>query len=240
MEIVERNRKHIKPLISVIFPSRKRIKFLNEALYSLYSSADLDNPNFEVIVKVDFDDPETLDYIKNWSNEYENLYFIVSSRKKGFLNLTDFYEDCIDLAKGQYMFIFNDDLLIETQNWNSILNSHLNDFKIYFPYVNGYREAFFIIPKELYTTLGHISPHNQSDTYLNWLGQVLNISEYIDDIKLQHHFGYEDETLNDKLEVININYASRDYHRNSPEFKQDIKILAEKLGITRLNPITKN
>jgi dTDP-4-dehydrorhamnose 3,5-epimerase len=36
---------------------------------------------------------------------------------------------------------------------------------------------------------------------------------------------------------MDINYASRDYHRNSPEFKQDIKILAEKLGITQLNQI---
>jgi hypothetical protein len=239
MEIVNRTRKLIQPTISVIFPSRKRVEFLNEALYSLYSLADLQNANFEVIIKVDFDDHETLDYIKNWTNEYENLYFIVSSRKKGFLNLADFYEDSIDLAKGKYMFIFNDDLLMETQNWNSILASYLNDFKIYFPYVNGYREAFFVIPKELYTTLGHIAPHNQTDTYLNWLGQVLGINEYIDNVKLKHHFGYEDETLDDKMKVIDINYASRDYHRNSPEFKQDIKILAEKLGITQLNQITK-
>jgi len=240
MEIIERNRKYIKPLISVILPSRKRPEFLNEVLYSIYSLADLSNPNFEIIVKVDFDDLETLQYINNWSNEYENLYFIVSSRKQGFLNLVDFLEDMIDLSKGKYILGANDDMLFKTQNWNTVLESRLTEFKIYFPYVNGYRESFWCIPKELYTTLGHIAHHNQTDTYLNWLGQVLGIIEYIDDVELYHYFDYKDETQDDKMDVIGTNYASRDYHRNSPEFKQDIKILAEKLGITQLYPITKN
>ena len=240
MEIVERNRKEIKPHISVVLPSRKRVEMLNETLYSIYSLADLSNSNFEVLIKIDFDDHETLDYIKNWSNEYENLYFIVSSRKKGFLNATDFTEDLIDLSKGKYILAANDDMVFKTQNWNTILESHLNEFKIYFPYVNGYRESFWCIPKELYTTLGHIAHHNQTDTYLNWLGQVLGIIEYIDDVELYHYFDYKDETQDDKMDVIGTNYASRDYHRNSPEFKQDIKILAEKLGITQLYPITKN
>ena len=77
MGIVERTRKETKPFLSIILPSRKRVEMLNETLYSIYSLADLDNPNFEVIIKVDFDDHETLDYIKNWSNEYENLHFII-------------------------------------------------------------------------------------------------------------------------------------------------------------------
>jgi len=240
MGIVERTRKESKPFLSIILPSRKRVEMLNETLYSIYSLADLNNPNFEVIIKVDFDDHETLDYIKNWSNEYENLYFIINSRKKGFLNLVDFLEDMIDLAKGKYILAANDDMMFKTQNWNTILTKCLTDFKIYFPYVNGYRESFWCIPKELYTTLGHVAPHNQTDTYLNWLGQVLGIVEYIDDIELYHKFDYEDETASDKVDVIDINYASRDYHRNSPEFKEDIKILQKLLGIENLNPITKN
>jgi hypothetical protein len=238
--IIERTRKEIKPFISIILPSRKRVEMLNETLYSIYSLADLNNPNFEIIIKVDFDDHETLDYIKNWSNEYENLHFIINSRKKGFLNLVDFLEDMMDLAKGKYILAANDDMMFKTQNWNTILDKCLTDFKIYFPFVNGYRESFWCIPKELYTVLGHIAPHNQTDTYLNWLGQVLGIIEYIDDIELYHRFDYEDETSFDKVEVININYASRDYHRNSPEFKEDIRILQKHLNIEKLNPITKN
>jgi hypothetical protein len=240
MGIIERTRKHTHPYISVIFPSRKRVELLNETLYSIFSLADSQNVNFEVIIKIDFDDHETLDYIKNWSNEYENLYFIISSRKQGFLNVVDFTEDMIDLAKGKYILVANDDMVFKTQNWNTILESKLTDFKIYFPYVNGYRESFWCIPKELYTTLGHVSHHNQIDTYLNWLGQILGIIEHIDEVELYHRFDYEDQTALDKVSVIDTNYASRDYHRNSPEFKEDIRILQNLLKIETLNPITKN
>jgi hypothetical protein len=238
--IIERTRKHNRPHISVIIPSRKRPEMLNETLYSIYSLANPNNVNFEIIVKIDFDDHETLDYIKNWSNDYENLFFLVSSRKKGFINLVDFQEDMIDLAKGKYILIANDDLTFETKNWNDILQSKLTDFKIYFPYINGYREGLWCIPKELYTILGHISHHSQVDTYLNLLGQVLGISEYIDEVKVYHRFDYEDETKTDKINQMHINYTNRDYHRNSFEFYEDIKILQKILNISKLNPITKN
>ena len=56
MEIIERTRKHTKPYISVIFPSRKRTELLNETLYSIFSLADSQNVNFEVIIKIYFDD----------------------------------------------------------------------------------------------------------------------------------------------------------------------------------------
>ena len=238
--ITERTRKTTKPYISIILPTRKRVEFLNETLYSIYSLADPNNVNFEIILKVDFDDLETLQYINNWSNEYENLYFIINSRKKGFASLVDATEDMIDLAKGKYILTANDDLTFETQNWNTLLENRLKEFKIYFPYINGYREGLWCIPKELYTILGHISHHSQIDTYLNWLGQVLGINEYIDEVRVLHKFDYEDETKTDKINQSHINYANRDYHKNSPEFIEDIKILQKHLNITKLNPITKN
>jgi len=238
--VVERTRKLIKPCISIVLPSRKRVEFLNEALYSIYSLADPNNVNFEVIVKIDLDDHETISYIKNWTNEYENIYFLISARKKGFINLVDFVEDMIDLAKGKYILAANDDLTFETQNWNTILESKLTNFKIYFPYINGYREGLWCIPKELYTILGHISHHSQVDTYLSWLGQVLGIIEYIDEVRVNHKFDYEDETQIDKINQMHVNYTSRDYHRNSPEFIKDIKTLQEYLNIPELNLITKN
>jgi hypothetical protein len=234
-----RTRKQIKPYISIVLPTRKRVEFLNDALYSIYSLADQNNVNFEILLKVDFDDLETLQYINNWSNEYENLYFVVNSRKQGFTSLADHVEDLIDLAKGKYILAANDDLVFETQNWNTLLENRLKEFKIYFPYINGYREGLWCVPKELYTILGHISHHSQIDTYLNWLGQVLGIIEYIDEVKVYHKFDYTDETQTDKVNQTQINYYNRDYHQTSPEFIEDIKILQKHLNITKLNPITK-
>lgn len=240
MFVEERTRKLTKPYISIILPTRKRTQFLNETLYSIYSLADPEKVNFEIIIKIDFDDHDTIDYIKYWSNEYENLYFLVNSRKKGFISLVDYQEDMIDLAKGKYILIANDDLTFQTQNWNTILESRLKEFKIYFPYINGYREGLYCIPKELYNILGHISHHSQVDTYLSWLGQALNIIEYIDEVAVLHKFDYDDETKQDKIKDTPINYVSRDYHKSSPEFKKDLETLQKYLNIDKLYPILKH
>jgi hypothetical protein len=229
MELVNREPSPIK--ISVVFPSRKRIKMLNDSLYSLLSTADPENVNFEILVKLDLDDHESIDYIKNWSNEFENVTFITNSRKGGWLNMVDFVENLIRCAEGEWILGFNDDLIMKTQNWNTLLEKYLNGFKILYPNPSfGYRWAFPLFPKKLYTLLGHVSPHNQIDTYLHRLGEKLNINELIDDVVLEHDYNYTDESTHDKGEVIDRNYLTRDYHFDSPEFKQDITKLTQYLN----------
>ena len=229
MELVNRNPSPIK--ISVIFPSRKRIKMLNDTLFSLLSTADPNNVNFEILVKLDLDDHESIDYIKNWENECENITFVTNSRKKGWLNMVDFVENLIRCAEGQWILGFNDDLLMKTQNWNTLLEKHLTEFKVYYPNPSfGYRWAFPLFPKKLYELLGHISPHNQIDTYLYELGEKSGINSLIEDVVLEHDYEHSDETTEGKAEVMNRNYLTRNYHFNSTEFKQDIKKLTEYLN----------
>jgi hypothetical protein len=221
--ILIRDRHINRPYISILLPTRKRVDLLQKSLTSIFSLANPEINNFEVIVKVDLDDFETLDYIKTWDPQIENLHFLISSRRKGYLSLIDFYEDMVDLAKGKYIQAFNDDAIILTPNWNSILESKLTDFKFYYPKVNGYKEALYCIPKELYHLWGHVAPHNQSDGHLNWVGQTL---------------GLVDETSIDKDNLKFINLTSRDYHMTSSEIKKDIRILKKYLNIEILNPVT--
>ena len=236
--ILIRDRHINRPYISVIFPSRKRVDLLQKTLTSIFSLANPEVNNFEVIVKVDLDDLETLDYIKTWDPQIENLHFLISSRKKGYLSIMDFVEDMIDLAKGKYIISFNDDTIILTPNWNSILESKLTDFKFYYPKVNGYKEAFYCIPKELYHLWGHIAPHNQADSHLNWVGQTLGINEYIEEVEFHQDLELVDETSIDKDNLKFINLTSRDYHMTSSEIKKDIRILKKYLNIEILNPVT--
>ena len=81
-------------LLSVIIPSRKRANALNDTITSLLSLSDKTLDNFEIIIKFDFDDKETLDYISQWSNEYKNISFVINSRLDGWYNLVDFVLRC--------------------------------------------------------------------------------------------------------------------------------------------------
>jgi hypothetical protein len=225
--LVERNQLNFD--ISIILPSRKRLEGLNDTLFSILETANPENLNFEVIVKVDFDDLDTIDYIKNWDNEFENITFIVNSRRQGWLNMTDYVENMIDISKGKWILNVNDDVIFKTQNWNTILSNQLNGFKIYFPKTDGYPQSFPIYPKKLKEILGHISLTNQIDTYLYRLSMETGIETYIDDVYIEHDLDLRDETHSDKAEVVDRNFMTRDYHAQSPEFKADIKKVNEYL-----------
>ena len=130
------SRKKNNKLISVILPSRKRLDLLQKTLDSIYSLADSKNDNFEVIIKFDLDDIESLEYIKSWNSERKGVTFVINDRGLGWLNMVDFVEDMIDLAKGEWILNVNDDMVFLTQDWNTLLEKRLTDFKFYAPYVN--------------------------------------------------------------------------------------------------------
>jgi hypothetical protein len=247
------NRTQNQFLISIILPSRKRPKELKNTINSFISLADPALNNFEIIIKIDFDDHESLDYIKTLDNKYENITFLINSRLKGWYNLVDFFEDLIRVSKSKYMFGFNDDGLMLTQNWNRILEEKLNEFKIYYPQViwdidlNGhlhdFREAFPIYPKKLVEKWGYLCPHNNIDNWILEIGKRCtldpwneDIIEYIDDLYIRHS-QIPDESSKEKLETVNINHNLRDYHMNSPELYHCINLLKEHLEYLRWEKI---
>jgi glycosyltransferase involved in cell wall biosynthesis len=245
-----------KYLVSVIIPTRKRAKDLNNTINSLISLSDSSLDNFEIILKVDFDDSETLEYMSELTNEHKNISFIVNSRLNGWYNLVDYIENMIDCSKGEFIFNINDDVLMLTQGWNKIFQERLTEFKIYYPQVNwapdlnghihDFREAFPIYPKKLKELWGYICPHNNVD---NWLLDIVtkctlnpwdeDTIEYIDDLYISHA-QIPDETSKEKSETVDVNHSIRDYHTNSPELYHCINLLKEHKCYLRWKDINKH
>lgn len=119
-------------LITVAILTRKQVDKLKECINSLIDKSDKSVNNFEIIIKVDFDDYETMDYIKEFSNENKNISFIINSRQKGYPSLHEHHSDIFGLARGKYIMNIGGDVLMLTQNWNSILINYLTEFKFYF------------------------------------------------------------------------------------------------------------
>ena len=107
-------------LVSIILPTRKRVKDLHETLQSILDNANPNNKNFEIILKVDYDDQETINYINQFTNQNDNINVILASRLEGWFSLVDFIETMIDVSKGKYIWNINDDSRILTPNWNDI------------------------------------------------------------------------------------------------------------------------
>ena len=221
------SRKKNNKLISVILPSRKRLDLLQKTLDSIYSLADSKNDNFEVIIKFDLDDIESLEYIKSWNSERKGVTFVINDRGLGWLNMVDFVEDMIDLAKGEWILNVNDDMVFLTQDWNTLLEKRLTDFKFYAPYVNQYHFAFPVYPKKVKQILGRLAPHNQIDAYLFSLFYKLDRIERIDEVKFYHDVHLKDTTAMEKIGLWDLNYDTKDHHYTSPEFNSDLEKLKQ-------------
>jgi len=222
--------------ISLLVPTRKRLEHLKSNIDSIFNLADKSNPNFEVIFKVDLDDHETVDYIKTWGNEWENITFVVNSRKKGYNSLVNHFETMVDIAKGKYIWGFTDDITIKTQNWNTLLGNRLtSDFKIYYPVINNHRESLPVYPKKWKEILGYLSPHTGIDVYIQRImeldgtqewGKPLNFQyvEYIDEVEVYHPVNFMDETGHDKYHFGGGNIVqvqAREEYYDSPTMLAD-------------------
>lgn len=223
--------------ISLLVPTRKRLEHLKSNIDSIFNLADKSNSNFEVIFKVDFDDYETIDYIKTWGNEWENITFVVNSRKKGYNSLVNHFESMVDIAKGKYIWGFTDDITIKTQNWNTLLGNRLtSDFKIYYPVINNHRESLPVYPKKWKEILGYIAPHTGIDVYIqrimentgtyghlpHWIDSPF--VEYVDEVEVYHPVNFMDETGHDKYHFGGgnmIQVQAREEYYDSPVMLAD-------------------
>ena len=147
---------------SVLIPCRGRPAQLEKSISALFSLALL--PDFiEVIVRADFCDPELSAIIKVCSGR-KNVRVIVGSRLGGYRDCHRFIEDCARLSSGAVMVIYNDDMEMLSQDWDSIYFRALDggaslkpaSSTISSPNQDGwhYKWACTVISRKLYNAVG--------------------------------------------------------------------------------------
>jgi hypothetical protein len=119
-------------LITVGIITRKQVNELRKCINSLIDNSDKSINNFEIIINVDLDDYETMDFMREFNNENTNISFIINSRQNGYSSLHEFHYDIFKLARGKYFMGMAGDNTMLTKNWNSLLINYLTEFKFYF------------------------------------------------------------------------------------------------------------
>ena len=159
-------------LITISIVTRKQVNELRRCINSLIDNSDKSVNNFEIIVKVDYDDYETIDFIREFNNENINISFIISSRQNGYPSLHEFFNDMFKLAKGKYVMGIGGDCTILTKNWNSLLINHLTEFKFYFSNYQQTDENGVITKLE--DIVNHVSTEGKS-----WVSVGKNYNDFV-------------------------------------------------------------
>jgi hypothetical protein len=106
-----------KKLISILIPTRKRIKLLKECLDSLNNKTQ-DKSLVEILLKIDTDDQETIDFINQYKiNSPINIKDIITDRKKGYGSLDEHMNNLALYSEAEFLLGLNDDVEMLTDGW---------------------------------------------------------------------------------------------------------------------------
>lgn len=178
-------------MISILLPTRKRFNMFCKSIESLVLNAS-DVKNFEILVALDNDDLETIEQIAQYSKDKPYIKCFFYERKK-YSGLHHYVNDLAKRAIGTSIFLWNDDVLMKSKNWDSIiLNLHTN-FCVLSPKVENMESywrdqgvLFPIIPKKWIDIVGEWSPVPAIDSWSDMLGRKLNLRKNVGDIVLYH------------------------------------------------------
>lgn len=119
-----------KPLISLIVPSR-RLHQLNGFFDSVQKNT-IDYKNVEILVKIDDDNQEFLEYLNREVSERPFVIkYLSTPRLGGQFTLWIAYEELLDMVNGETYFVamLTDETRIDSYGWDDTLKKYVGFFK---------------------------------------------------------------------------------------------------------------
>jgi len=185
--------------ISFLLPTRNRPEKLKKLLLSLKETCNNIN-NYEVVLVFDNDDTAHINEFNNLNKNFN--YQTIIMNRVGYDNLHIYYNEACKIAKGNWLWPWNDDCSeMLSKDWDLIVEEYNNKFCILNPWNtrscdSGYLQShtmFPVVPKKYVELLGHLSPWNHYDTYTERVVSGLNL--LINEFRIVHtHDREEDET----------------------------------------------
>lgn len=176
--------------ISILLPTRGRQEPLLTSIKSLVDNAD-DNTRIEWWLGFDDDDTESLAYCQEHVlpllDKVGSTYYVLQFARMGYGRLNEYVNRLAKDAAGDWLIFWNDDAVMRSQGWDSVVTSHTGKFCIQafdthklHPY-----SIFPIVPRAWRDELGHLSQHPLNDAYISQIAWMLDIMVRID-VKVDH------------------------------------------------------
>lgn len=176
-----------KKSVGIMIPTRKRVKLLKECLDS-FNAKTKDKTAVELLVRIDDDDLDTLDFIAQYKSEIL-IKYISGSRKNGYGSLHEFYNEIAEIAESEYLVVFNDDVEMLTEGWEeeykkysgknfiiALKNIRIKEGQTHEIFSNTGYNGNPGIPADFYKTFGTLSHHQMLD---DWWVQITNFFRQI-------------------------------------------------------------
>ena len=125
----------IKPILSILIPSRGRFNDLIEAIDSFINTAT-DKNSIEFVLKFDRDDHFSWNRINEIRQDVKTSV-LITERLDGYKSLHTYANYMIHQATGDWIMFSNDDILMLTNGWDDILRKEKKTLSCLDPYLLG-------------------------------------------------------------------------------------------------------
>jgi hypothetical protein len=206
--------------LSVLLPTRQRTNLVMRSLNSLATTAQ--NPaDIEVLIAYDNDDVESHDFFSSdqwtqWLADHAISARAFQVTRWGYRSLHEYYNYLATHSKGSWLFMWNDDALMETRHWDDQVRQ--NDSWRMLLHITCRNlvmncSIFPLFHRDWIDLFDTVSPINHPDS---WISEVCWHASARKVIDVSTYHDRADLTGNNK----DATFLSRDYSTHS-EFKSD-------------------
>lgn len=226
--------------ICVLLPTRGRTQALYTSITSLTQTAR--NPQrLQFLVGFDSDDTVGKSYFQDHMisllDSQGIAYTALEFEPMGYVNLEKYYNGLARHSDSDWLFVWNDDAIMETPNWDQVILSYSGQFRLLrvrthlqHPY-----SIFPIWPRAWYDLFGHVSRHQMVDAEISQMAYCLDLMTNID-VEVTHDRAdltgnNNDATQRAKVSLEGNPQDPRDFHNRAVSVQRyrDCQILADYL-----------
>lgn len=194
--------------IAVLLPTRGRTDALSRSVLGL---VDLANNLDQIQFLFGFDNDDTIG-VEHFENHLQPIldekgvnYTAMSFEPMGYGRLNEYVNTLARNSSADWMFFWNDDAIMETKGWDTVIAKHTGEFKLLAVHTHHDHpySIFPIVPRAWLDTLGHLSPHQLNDAWLSQQAYCLDIWERIEVDVVHDRFDLtgnnQDETFKERI-----------------------------------------
>ena len=170
--------------IAVLLPTRGRTAALSRSVESLVNLAK-DTDSIQIMLGFDNDDPVGIEHFSSvlqpWLDERDLHYTAMTFDPMGYIRLNEYVNALATQSSADWLVFWNDDAVMETQDWDQEIVSYTGQFKILaFRTHNDHPYSIFpIVPRAWLDVLGHLSPHQISDGWISQNAYCIDVMQRI-------------------------------------------------------------
>jgi hypothetical protein len=170
--------------ISFLLATRGRTQALDASVQSIFDLADRPE-RVEIFLGFDRDDEVGLNHwqyhLKPWLDQHGHKYTAMRFEPMGYIRLHEYTNTMAKHASGEWLIIWNDDAVMQTQGWDQNIMSYQDRFRLLaFRTHNMHPYSIFpTVPRKWFELLGYISPHQAQDAWVSQQAYMLDIWERI-------------------------------------------------------------